>query len=123
MEAPKPISPKEFEKQENIQIKSNKNKLFNLTIKYNSNLLIISSICKDDINIEEYEEIFTMEKIGKIKYFLLFNSLNEIYDEIIYLIKGKQNEIKLNEDGNIIKLILPLEGLKFKQIEICLEKK
>jgi len=123
MEAPKPISPKEFEKQEDFQIKSNKNKLFNLTIKYNSNLLIIFSIFKDNINIEEYEEIFTMEKIGKIKYFLLFNSLNEIYDEIIYLIKWKQNEIKLNEDGNIINLILPLEGLKFKQIEISLEKK
>ena len=50
MEAPKPLFPKDFEKQENFQIKSNKNKLFNLTIKYNSNLLIISSICKDDIN-------------------------------------------------------------------------
>ena len=121
MEAP---SPKENISFESFALESDKHRQFNFIFKNDKNTSIyISASYNEEILSHNYEKIFSLDSLKNIAYFSLFNSIKEIYEEIIYLIKQKQKEIKVLENSNEIILKIPLEGLKFKEITFHLDEK
>ena len=110
---------------ENFQIESDNHKLHNITIKNqeNNSLYILSFYQEENLFSIKYEKTFSLENLKNIAYFSLFNSIKEIYEEIIYLIKQKQKEIKILENSNGLIIKIPLEGLKFKEITLNLDEK
>ena len=121
MEAPSPKKDITFE---SFNLESNNHKIFNFIFKNENNRsLCISAINKEDILFQYYEKIFILDSLKNIANFSLFNSIKEIYEEIIYLIKKKEKEIKVLENSNEILLKIPLEGLKFKEITFHLDEK
>ena len=119
-EAPTPNETISFE---NFSIESDKHKEFKFTILNKGNKSInISAIYEDkDFLLQKYEKTFILDNLKNIAYFSLFNSIKEIYEEIIYLIKQKQKDLKIMENSNGIVLTIPLEGLKFKEITLFLD--
>ena len=121
MEAPSPRKDITFE---SFNLKSDNHKIFNFILKNENNrALCISAIHKEDILSQYYEKIFLIDSLKNIANFSLFNSIKEIYEELIYLIKKKEKEIKVLENSNEIILKIPLEGLKFKEITFNLDQK
>ncbi len=62
-----------------------------------------------------------IEEIKENKYFLMFDNLDEIYEEIINLIKNNKNS--LIEENNKLIISIPLSTTKIKEIKIVLYKK
>ena len=55
------------------------------------------------------------------KYFLMFDNLDEIYSEILSLMKN--NKVSINEEINQLIIKIPLSNTKIKEIKIILNKK
>lgn len=68
-------------------------------------------------------KIFFFRKFTKIGYFSLFNSIKEIYEEIVFLFKKKTKEIGIIENEDELALKIPLEGLRLTEIVFCLKEK
>ena len=70
----------------------------------------------------KFEKSFTFEELNKIsKWFKIFDSLEEVYEDIIKLMENKQVNINLEE--NIAKLVFNINMEKIKEFDIVLEKK
>ena len=123
---PAPIIKTPMEKENILEsktfdIESNKKTIFEIKIcKYISQITLEG---KDKNSIES--NIFfsqkSIEEIKNNKYFLMFDNLNEIYDEIINLIKN--NKPSLIEENNKLILSIPLSTTKIKEIILELNKK
>ena len=64
-----------------------------------------------------------LEDLQKIKFLSLFDSVDDIFDEIINLFDKKLSEIKLLEELNKLIINIPLEGKKIKDIILYLDLK
>ena len=121
MEAP---APKENITLESFNLETDRHKLYNFIFKNENNRSIcILALYKEDLLTQNYEKVFVLDSLKNMANFSLFDSIKEIYEEIIYLIKQKQKEIKVLENSNRIILKIPLEGLKFKEITFHLDEK
>lgn len=105
----------------NVELQNHKNYL--ITFKQQYSFIYISILFKEEIFSKEYEKYFSLENLKKIGYFSLFNSIKEIYEEIIFLFKKKTKEIGIIENENEIALKIPLEGLRLTEIVFCLKEK
>ena len=88
----KPLESKIF------NLKSDKNNLFEIIISKNNKYIILQAKkLKTDISNIYYSKN-DIQILKKNKYFLLFDNLNDIYDEIINLMNKNNPNIK--EDSN-----------------------
>ena len=115
LESSKPIESKTFE------IKSNKNNIFEITIYNNIKYIKLKGIKKDNNDSKNYLYQIDIEKIKINKYFLMFDNLKEIYDEIINLISNKNPN--LIEDSNKLIISIPISTTKIKEIIFEMEEK
>ena len=114
-----------------------KNQKFKLEIEINSNLnntfciiftsdtytnLNITAINKNDIFKNSYSNNFTVEKIKENKYFLMFDDLKEICEELSERIKKEKIELKENNDNSNIILTLSLPAGKLRVMSFELNK-
>lgn len=97
-----------------FKIKSNKNNNFLITISKNTNYIILKANNEDNIESNIYISQKDIELLKKNKYFLMFDNINEIYDEIINLMN--KNISKIIEDGNKLFLIITVYTTKIKEI-------
>ena len=76
-------------------------------------------------NEEFYENKYTFEEITKInRYFIICESIKDVYDEICSLIENKKFNINLlNNDNNEMNLKIFLPSQKLKEIEFTLKMK
>jgi len=119
MEAPKPFIPL---KKKDFQIDLNKG-YANLSICCSNNSISFILNHKN-INNEclKFEKTFTFEELNKIsKWFRIFDSLEEVYNDIIKLMENKQINISLEE--NVAKLVFNINMEKIKEFDIFLEKR
>jgi chaperonin cofactor prefoldin len=119
MEAPKPIIPSKMKDFPVFVGKDN----FNLSISY-SNDSIKFFLNHKDKNDEplKFAKSFSFEELNKIsKWFKIFDSLEEVYEDIIKLMENKQVNINLEE--NIAKLVFNINMEKIKEFDIVLAKK
>ena len=119
MEAPKPTIPT---KMKDFPISIGKDG-FNLSIycSQDSMKFILNRRDKNDDPLK-FEKSFTFEELTKIsKWFKIFDSLEEVYEDIIKLMENKQININLEE--SIAKLVFNINMEKIKEFDIFLEKK
>ena len=109
--------------QENFTIKSDKNKSFSLCIQNVFSSIFIYASYQGEIQKNEYEKSFSLDDLKNNKYLSLLESIDEIYEEIINIIKQKLEEVKIIEETNQIILCIPLGGYKIKEILLCLNEK
>ena len=119
MEAPKPTIPS---KMKDFPISIGRDG-FNLSIccSQDSMKFILNHRDKNDDPLK-FEKSFTFEELNKIsKWFKIFDSLEEVYEDIIKLMENKQININLEE--SIAKLVFNINMEKIKEFDIFLEKK
>lgn len=106
----------------NLTLTSNNGNSFNIEISYNNFLLIIKSYdSKKDLK-NEYICFSSIDEIKKTKYFLQFDNIKEIYDELLFIINENKNSVSINEKDNYLELIFKLKNSKNEQIIFKLEK-
>ena len=119
MEAPKPLTPS---KKKDFQISLGKdNANLSICCSNESIIFILNYKSKNDECLK-FERSFKFEELNKIsKWFKIFDSLEEVYEDIIKLMENKQVNINLEE--NIAKLVFNINMEKIKEFDIVLAKK
>ena len=109
-----------FEKKFNILTDKGHN--YEIILKSNNlSSIKFESIVKDDLTIYNYSSIFTIEKIKENKYFLMFDIIDEIINEINLLLEKNSPSIIEESEGIILKI--PLNTSKIKEITFFINKK
>ena len=104
-----------------IEVNSNKNNIFSIIFYANTySFLEIKSIKKNDLLENSFYNKFSPDKIKENKYFIQFDDLNEICNELSDRIKMK--EIKLIENNDNLIIIISLPSSKIKEIAFQLNK-
>jgi hypothetical protein len=119
MEAPKCINL--INKEKEFEIISNKKNQFNIKFINQGTDLIIKGFYNNEIQIKEYEEKFSIEKIKENKVFNYYETIDEILEELFPLIN--EQKVKLIEETNKIILIIELPFNKIKEIIFSLNEK
>ena len=110
-----PPTAKEEIKQENsYSIISDKNHTFNLIFQNLNSIIGISASYQDDIMKHNYNKKLTLDELKQNKYLGLCDSIDEIYEELITLMK--KNQSKIIEETNQIYISIPVEYVKVKEI-------
>jgi len=123
---PPPIISSKVEEQKPLEskifnMKSDKNNIFEIIIfKTNKYIILKAKKLKADISNIYYSKN-DIEIIKKNKYFLMFDNLNDIYDEIINLMNKNNPNIK--EDSNKLLISIPLSIIKIKEIILEINEK
>ena len=117
-----PPTPKQIIKKEKIfNINSDKNHSFSVNLKNLSECLEISLNFQDEIVKHTFIKKYSFEELKKInKYFLLYETIDEIYEDLILLLN--KNQSKINEDSKCVKLCIPVESVKIKEIVFTLNE-
>ena len=109
-----------FEKKFNILTDKGHN--YEIILKSNNlSSIKFESIVKDDLTIYNYSSIFTIEKIKENKYFSMFDTIDEIINEINLLLEKNSPSIIEESEGIILKI--PLNTSKIKEITFFINKK
>ena len=94
---------------------------YNITIENTTKKLLIK-IHKAKDNIDKYYvSSFTLEDIQNVKYFLIYDNIEECMDDIISGINTNKSMVK--EENNALKLIIPLLNKKNSYISFEVSKK
>ena len=105
----------------NLNLNSNNGNNFNISISYNNYLLIFTANDSKKEPKIYYKCFSSIEEIKKTKYFLQFDNIKEIFDELQFIIKQEQNLVSINEKDNQLELIFNLKNSKNEQISFRLE--
>ena len=111
----------EFQKKtKNFSIFSDKNNRYNIFIQSEMNTKIIITAI-EVIKQTKYSESYTLNTLKKNKYLSLFESIDEIFDEL----NDKIDKIRprLLEEDNSLKLIIETFHTKYKEINFYLNEK
>ena len=110
-----PPTAKEEIKQENsYSIISDKNHTFNLIFQNLNAIIGISASYEDDIMKHNYNKKLTLDELKQNKYLGLCETIDEIYLELITLLK--KNQTKIIEETNQIYISIPIQNVKIKEI-------
>ena len=122
-----PITPSSKEENDKIldskalEIESDKKNKIEIKIIKKITNITFEAKHKNSIESNIYYSKETIEEIKMNKYFLMFDNLDEIYEEILNLIKT--NKVCSFEENNQLIIKIPLLNTKIKEIKIILNKK
>ena len=102
------------EKSFKIELETDKNNTYSITINLNNNWINISGEQINNIFHKTFFGKFSSDEINEFEYFIQFGSLSEIFDEI--KLRLSNNRIILKEDNNILQIKVPLPSQKSKEI-------
>lgn len=105
-----------------FNLDSNNGNTFNIEISKNAFLLVMTAYDSKKEPKNELRCISTMDEIKRTKYFLQFENIKEIYDELIFIVNQKKNLVSINEKENQLDLIFKLMNSKNEEIVFKLEK-
>ncbi len=100
-------------------LKNNEHIQFQILTKENN--FVISTKIENLITQKIYEGIFSLREIQKNKYFLQFDSIQEIFEELVFKSQTEYPTITEENDSLILKIFL--SSSKFKDIEFTLKPK
>ena len=110
MKESKSIIKDEIKSTKSYIIISDKNNIFYLTIQNQFSIInILSYYYQDNIIKYYYEKEFKLEELKENKYLYLCDNIDEIYNELIYLLD--KNKSKIIEGKNKIDLNIPIDNL------------
>ncbi len=105
---------KEIKDKNSYTIISDKNHSFNITFQNLNSNIGISAIYEDDIMKHNYEKKFNLNDLKQNKYLGLCNSIDEVYQLLIMLLK--KNQTKIIEKNNQIHISIPVEHVNITEI-------
>ena len=105
---------KEIKQENSYTIISDKNHSFNITFQNLNSNIGISTIYEEDIMKHYYEKKFNLNELKQNKYIGLCNSIDEIYQLLIMLLK--KNQTKIIEKNNQIHISIPVEYVNITEI-------
>ena len=118
MEPPNPFSNSIIKEYQIITNNTN----FNLSIYFSNSLFFKLKYLNENDELNKFEKNLLLDDLKKIsKWFNIFDSLDEVFSDIIKLIENKQINIII--ENNIAKLIFDINMEKIKEVIINLEKK
>ena len=95
--------------------------LYKVCMKIASNKLLIE-VTKTYKNLKDYyEKSLSLGEIQRVKYFTIYDSIEECMEDIISGININKNII--SEENNKLKLVIPLLNKKYNSISFLLDKK
>ena len=106
-------------------LESNKNRKFTIEITNKHNSIYIYAFYEDDLKNDEYEKEYKLEDLRKDKFLSIFESIDNIFEELINFFNIKISQIKLIEEQNKLIISIPLESdfLKHIILEINIKNK
>jgi len=119
MEAPKPTTQDKIIKR--YSLTSDKLKKYQISFGERDNNLYIQAQEEEGFLKHMYEGLFSLEKIKENKFFNIYNSINEIFEELFPLIETNKAELK-EEGSTYINLIINLPLKKVKEISFILNQ-
>ena len=105
-----------------FELESNKKNKIDIKVCKNPTKITIEGKYKNLIEPILFYSKQSVEEIKKNKYFLMFDNLDEIYEEIINLINNNNKNCLIEDNNNLI-ISFPLATSKIKEIKIILYKK
>ena len=112
-----PTQKEEIKMVKNYNINSDKNHLFSFKITNLTTSIELDVIFQDEIIQHIFNKKYSYEELRKIsKYFLLHETIDEIYDDIILLMN--KNQTKILEENKSIKICIPIDSIKIKELNI-----
>jgi len=99
-------------KEFNIEIISDKNNTYSIQFTLNNSLEIVANQKNAVLN-KSFSNKFTIHEIQQNKYFVQFDTLNEIYDEVIE--RTKKDKITITENENTLIINIPLPSTKYTE--------
>ena len=96
-------------KEFNIEIISDKNNTYSIQFTLNSSLEIVANQKNAVLN-KSFSNKFTIHEIQQNKYFVQFDTLNEIYNEVFE--RTKKDKITITENENTLIINIPLPSTK-----------
>ena len=117
MEEPELTSSKSFK----TELKTNKNNTYEITFSLGKEIEI-EAIQITNLIKKSFGNVFSFHQIQENKYFLQFDSLNEIFDELKERINAK-DKISVEENESDLKINVPLLSSKNKEIIFELKQK
>ena len=100
---------------------SDKKHSFSLTFQNLISSINITASFQDDIIKNSYKSNYNLDSLKKMnKYFLIYESIDEIYNDLILFLN--KNQTKIIEEANIIQISIPIESMKIKEILFELKK-
>ena len=95
--------------------------LYKVCMKIVSNNLLIK-VTKTNTNLTDYyEKFFSLEEIQRVKYFTIYDKIEECMEDIIAGINTNKNII--TEENNKLKFVIPLLNKKYNSITFLLYAK
>ena len=129
MEPPTPFDQVKFiinsnnlKSKNDIEIISDKNNSFLITFKNFSKFILIQTNFEKNLIKKEYEKILYLEELKSNKYFSIFDSIDEIYDQIILELNNNNKKTIVEEDSKL-NIIIPIINIKVKEIKFTLLEK
>ena len=99
-------------KEFNIEIISDKNNTYSIQFTLNSSLEIVANQKNAVLN-KSFSNKFTIHEIQQNKYFVQFDTLNEIYNEVFE--RTKKDKITITENENTLIINIPLPSTKYTE--------
>ena len=94
------------EKLTEIELKSDKNNTYLIEFSLNNSFSIIAKLINNNIH-KTFSNIYSLEEIRKNKYFLKYNNISDIFNELTNIIYDTKILLKENENNLIINISLP----------------
>ena len=99
-------------KEFNIEIISDKNNTYSIQFTLNNSLEIVANQKNAALN-KSFSNKFTIHEIQQNEYFVQFDTLNEIYDEVFE--RTKKDKITITENENTLIINIPLPSTKYTE--------
>ena len=98
-----------------LNLKSDTNKDFEIQFFVYENNLVFEGSTKNVIPQKNFKKIYSFDNVQTNKYFLICETINEIYDEILNQISQNEAGVKIIEKMNNLILTIPLNTKKIKE--------
>ena len=101
---------------------SDKNNSFSITFKNLSSAILINAMTQNSKLNKEYEKIYELNELKKNKFLAICDSIDEVYEQLIYEIK-KNNKKTIIEENGQINIVIQVEHIKVKEMKFTLPEK
>ena len=107
--------------QSKYNINSNKGNSFNIIVKNLNSFIEITANYQDNKEINQFSKKYSLLNLKEIKFLSICDSIDEIYDELLF--EFSKNNSTLLEDTDQIIINIPIIHAKYKEISFILNKR
>ena len=110
-----------FKAESKYNINSNKGNNFIITIKNLTSFIEINADYQNNKELNHFNKKYSLKNLKEIKFLSICDSIDEIYDELLF--EFSKNNSTIIEDINQIIINIPITHVKYKEISFNLNKR